>query len=130
MRILAWTRDPAKYAAIAERSGVTLTTLDRVLAESDYVSIHLPLTSETRGLIDATRIGQMRPSAVLINTARGAIVDEAALVSSLKERRIGGAALDVFDGIDVFALPGEPPRHPLLELDNVLLTPHFAGELG
>jgi D-3-phosphoglycerate dehydrogenase len=126
MRSLAWTRDPVKYATIAERCGVTLTTLDRVL-DADYVSIHLPLTSETRGLIDAARIGQMRPTAVLINTARGAIVDESALVSALEERRIGGAALDVFDGIDVFALPGEPPRHPLLELDNVLLTPHCAG---
>jgi len=127
MPIMAWTRDPAKYATLAARSGVTLTTLDRVLAEADYVSIHLPLTSETRGLIDAARIGQMRQTAVLINTARGAIVDEAALVSALQERRIGGAALDVFDGIDVFAMPGAPPRHPLLELDNVLLTPHCAG---
>jgi D-3-phosphoglycerate dehydrogenase len=127
MRVIAWTRDPTKYASVAERGGVSLTTLDRVLADADYVSIHLPLTSETRGLIDADRISKMRPTAVLINTARGAIVDEAALVSALKERRIGGAALDVFDGIDVFALPSEPPRHPLLELDNVLLTPHCAG---
>src|SRR5580704_7426583 len=60
MRSLAWTRDPAKYATIAERSGVILTTLERVLAEANYVSIHLPLTAETRGLIDAARIGQMR----------------------------------------------------------------------
>jgi D-3-phosphoglycerate dehydrogenase len=127
MQVMAWTRDPGKYATIAERSGVTLTTLDRVLAEADYVSIHLPLTSETRGLIDAGRIGQMRRSAVLINTARGAIVNEADLVSALRDRRIGGAVLDVFDGIDVFALPGEPLRHPLLALDNVLLTPHCAG---
>lgn len=127
MRVIAWTRDPAKYADVAKRSGVTLASLERVLAESDYVSLHLPLNSETRGLIDAARIGLMQPAAVLINTARGAIVDEAALVAALKEKRIGGAALDVFDGIDVFALPGDPPGHPLLELDNVLLTPHCAG---
>jgi D-3-phosphoglycerate dehydrogenase / 2-oxoglutarate reductase len=123
MRVMAWTRDPAKYSAVAEHSGATLVSLERVLAEADYVSLHVPLNSETRGLITAARIALMRPSAVLINTARGALVDEAALVSALKERRIGGAALDVFDGIDVFALPGDP----LLELDNVLLTPHCAG---
>jgi D-3-phosphoglycerate dehydrogenase len=127
MHVLAWTRDPAKYASVPEGSGVTLTTLERTVAEADYVSIHLPLTAETRGLIDDARLALMKPSAVLINTARGAIVDEAALVSALEKRRISGAALDVFDGINVFALPGEPPRHPLLELDNVLLTPHCAG---
>jgi D-3-phosphoglycerate dehydrogenase len=127
LHVVAWTRDPAKYAGVAQRAGVTLATIEQTLAESDYVSIHLPLTSATRGLIDAGRIALMKPSAVLINTARGAIVDEAALVSALAGRRIGGAALDVFDGIDVFALPGDPPRHPLFELDNVLLTPHCAG---
>jgi D-3-phosphoglycerate dehydrogenase len=127
LQVMAWTRDPARYAGVAQRSGVTLATMERTLAESDYVSIHLPLTSATRGLIDAGRIALMKPSAVLINTARGAIVDEAALVSALSDRRIGGAALDVFEGIDVFAMPGDPPRHPLFELDNVLLTPHCAG---
>jgi hypothetical protein len=65
--------------------------------------------------------------ATLINTARGAIIDEAALIEALGQERIAGAALDVFDGIDVFSLPGAPPRHPLLELDNVILTPHSAG---
>lgn len=127
LRILAWTRTPAKYAEVAQRSGVTLAALERTLAEADFLSIHLPLTPETHGLIDAARIALMKPSAVLINTARGAIVDETALVQALKEGRIGGAALDVFDGIDVFALPGAAPRHPLLELENVLLTPHCAG---
>jgi D-3-phosphoglycerate dehydrogenase len=64
---------------------------------------------------------------VLINTARGAIIDEAALVEALRGKRIAGAALDVFEGIDVFALPGTPADHPLLTLDNVILTPHCAG---
>lgn len=127
LRVMAWTRNPAKYAAVARSSGVTLATLEETLAKSDFVSIHLPLTSQTRGLLDAARIALMKPTAVLINTARGAVVDEQALISALRERRIGGAALDVFDGIDVFALPGDPPRHPLLELDNVFLTPHCAG---
>src|SRR5439155_26914921 len=67
------------------------------------------------------------PPAVLVNTARGAVLDEAALVQALRVGRIAGAALDVFEGIDVFALPGTPSSHPLLALDNVILTPHCAG---
>jgi phosphoglycerate dehydrogenase-like enzyme len=106
---------------------VELVELDRLLEESDFVSIHLPLTPETRHLIDASRLARMKPTAVLINTARGAIFDENALVASLREKRIAGAALDVFEGIDVFAIPGTPAAHPLLELDNVILTPHSAG---
>jgi D-3-phosphoglycerate dehydrogenase / 2-oxoglutarate reductase len=64
---------------------------------------------------------------VLINTARGALIDEAALIAALRGKRIAGAALDVFEGLDVFALDGGRPNHPLLELDNVILTPHCAG---
>ena len=69
----------------------------------------------------------MKSNALLINTARGAVVDEAALVEALRRRAIGGAALDVFEGVDVFALPEKPADHPLLELDNVILTPHCGG---
>ncbi len=127
LRIVAWTRSPAKYQAAAEQLGVRLVELDDLLRESDFVSLHLPLTDETRHLLDARRLGLLRPSALLVNTARGGLVDEAALVEALRQRRIAGAALDVFEGIDVFALPGTPPRHPLLELDNVILTPHCAG---
>jgi D-3-phosphoglycerate dehydrogenase / 2-oxoglutarate reductase len=127
MRVLAWTRNPAKYTDAAQRSGVSLATLEQTLTQSDFLSIHLPLKPETRGLLDAGRLALMKPTAVLINAARGAIVDEAAVIAALREKRIAGAALDVFDGIDVFGLPGQAPRHPLLELDNVLLTPHCAG---
>jgi D-3-phosphoglycerate dehydrogenase / 2-oxoglutarate reductase len=127
MRLLAWARNPAKHNDDATGLGVELAPLDRVLAESDFVSIHLPLTPETRRLIGAAQLNRMKESAVLINTARGAIVDEAALVDCLRQRRIAGAALDVFEGIDVFALPGPPPAHPLLEMDNVILTPHCGG---
>jgi D-3-phosphoglycerate dehydrogenase len=127
LRVVAWVRDPSKYAAAAERCGVELLPLDRVLSDSDFVSLHVPLVDDTWHLIDARRLALLKPTAVLINTARGAIVDESALVEALRGRRIGGAALDVFEGIDVFALPGTPAAHPLLELDNVLLTPHCAG---
>ena len=127
LRLLAWARTPEKYLQIARELSVELVDLDRLLAESDFVSIHLPLTSETHHLLDARRLLRMKPTAVLVNTARGAIVDESALVEALQERRIAGAALDVFEGIDVFALPGTVAKHPLLELDNVILTPHCAG---
>jgi len=127
LKLLAWARTPEKYRQTAERLGVELVSLDRLLSEADFVSIHLPLTAETRGMIGAAHLAQMKPSAMLINTARGAIVDEAALVEALQSGKLAGAGLDVFDGIDVFALPGPPPSHPLLKLDNVLLTPHCAG---
>lgn len=128
LRLLAWARNPAKYQAVADSLGVTLVGLDRLLSESDFVSLHVPLTPQTRHLLDADRLGLMRPTAVLINTARGAVVDEQALVAALKTGRLAGAGLDVFEGIDVFAPPGAgPPAHPLLGLNNVLLTPHCAG---
>jgi len=127
LRLLAWVRDPAKYQDLATKHHVELVPLDRLLSESDFVSIHLPLCAETHHLLSADRLARLKPTAVLINTARGAIVDEAALVKLLQQRKIAGAALDVFEEVDVFALPGKPAVHPLLELDNVILTPHSAG---
>lgn len=126
-RQLAWVRDPVKYRDFAAQLRVELVPLDRLLSESDFVSIHLPLCDETHHLLSAKRLARLKPTAVLVNTARGAIVDEAALVTLLQQRKIAGAALDVFEGIDVFALPGTPAAHPLLNLDNVILTPHCAG---
>ena len=127
LRLQAWVRDPAKYQDLAKPLQVELVPLDRLLSDSDFVSIHLPLCDDTRHLLSAERLAQLKPTAVLINTARGAIVDEAALVELLQRRKIAGAALDVFEAINVFALPGMPAAHPLLELDNVILTPHCAG---
>lgn len=127
LRLVAWARNPAKYEAAAAAVGVELVELDMLLRQSDFVSIHLPLNAQTRHLIDGGRLALMKATAVLVNTARGAIVDEAALVTALQAKRIGGAGLDVFEGIDVFALSGGPPDHPLLNLDNVVLTPHCAG---
>ena len=127
LRLLGWARRPAKHQEAAASCGVELVELDRLLRESDFVSLHLPLTDSTRHLLDAGRLSLMKPTALLINTARGALVDEQALVEALRQKGIAGAALDVFENIDVFAVDAGPPQHPLLELDNVLLTPHCAG---
>ncbi len=118
MRLLGWsfTRDEAR----ARRLGVELVELDDLLRESDVVSLHLRASARSAGLIGRRELGLMKPSAYLVNTARGTIVDEPALVEALAERRIAGAALDVF--------PTEPlpADSPLLSLDNVVLTPHVA----
>ncbi len=104
-----------------EHDGATFTrNLVWLLSESDYVSLHVPLTGETRGMVDAAFLGQMRPGAFLINTARGAVIDESALADALRAGVIRGAALDVLT-----AEP-PPPDHPLLGLPNCLITPHAA----
>ncbi len=127
LRLKAWVRNPAKYQQLADELHVQLVPLDQLMSSSDFISIHLPLCDSTYHLLSAEMLAQMKPTAVLINTARGAIIDELALVELLQQRKIAGAALDVFEGIDVFALPGTPASHPLLQLDNVILTPHSAG---
>jgi D-3-phosphoglycerate dehydrogenase len=127
LKLLGWARNPAKHQQAAIADGVKLVSLEQLLQESDFVSIHLPLTNETRHFLSAERLRLLKPNAVVINTSRGAVIDEAALIEILRQRRIGGAALDVFETIDVFAPPGPPPVHPLLELDNVIVTPHCAG---
>jgi phosphoglycerate dehydrogenase-like enzyme len=95
--------------------------LDRLLAESDYVSLHLPTTPETRGLIDSQRLGKMKASACLVNVGRGDLVDKNALVEALGEHRIRGAGLDVY-----WEEPPDP-NDPLLAMDNVVATPHVGG---
>lgn len=97
--------------------------LDALLAGSDVVSLHVPLTPETRGLIGADRIARMRPGAILINAARGGIVDEAALAQALRAGRLGGAALDVFEREPLDAAAGAVFR----DVPNLILTPHIAG---
>jgi len=94
--------------------------LDAGLAEADFISIHTPLTRETRGLIDARRLSLCKPTAVVVNTSRGPVVDEAALAEALREKRIYAAGLDVFEK--------EPAIHPdLVGLDNVVLLPHIGS---
>ena len=117
MRVLATgiTLTDARAAA----AGATHVDLETLLRESDVVSVHYRLSDKTRGLITARHLALMKPGAFLVNTARGPIVDEAALVDALRARRIAGAALDVFD------VEPLPKGHPLLGLDNVVVTPHL-----
>ncbi|MDB6168279.1 MAG: Hydroxypyruvate reductase [Verrucomicrobia bacterium] len=110
--------DPFVDAATVAKLGGRKVELDSLLGESDFVSIHCPLTEQTRGLIGAAQLARMRPSAWLLNTARGGIVDEAALYDALKAGRLAGAALDCFAQEPVTV----PPR--LAELENVLFAPH------
>ena len=121
MRIAAY--DPLLSAddPVWRALGTLRLGLDDLLAESDVVSLHLPLVSETRDLFDRERLGRMKRSAILVNTARGGIVDEAALAELLRFGRLGGAA------IDVFAQEPLPARSPLAGAPNALLTPHIAG---
>jgi D-3-phosphoglycerate dehydrogenase len=114
MRVLAWNRT-ARTA-----SGVEFVSLDRLLAESHVLSLHLLLTDETRGFLGAERIARLRPGVILVNTARGALVDEAAMIAALRSGQIGHAGLDVFDTEPL------PPGHPLTELENVTLSAHSA----
>ena len=121
MRVVA--NDPMIEAAapVWGKTGVTCRTLDEVIAVSDVLSLHIPLTPETRNLINEARLRSMKADAVLINSARGGIIDESALAAALREKRLGGAALDVFDDEP---LKGGPP---LAECPNLILTPHIAG---
>jgi D-3-phosphoglycerate dehydrogenase / 2-oxoglutarate reductase len=114
MEVIAWNRTPRPDA------GVPLVDLAALLARSDVVSLQLALTDETRGIIGAERLARMKPGAILVNTARGALVDEPALVEALRSGHIRHAGLDVFHT--------EPlePDHPLARLDNVTLTSHAA----
>ena|SRR5258706_577941 len=122
MRLLGYDIAPHDQA-----QGVEFVSLDELLAQSDFVSLHAALTPENRGLIGEAQLRRMKPTAYLINTARGALMDEGALARALEEKRIAGAALDAFSTEPL------PPDHPLRKAPNVLLTPHlasFARETG
>jgi D-3-phosphoglycerate dehydrogenase len=115
MRVIAWTMHPNPAL------GFELVELDTLLRTADVVSLHLRLSDQTRGFLGARELALMKPGAIFVNTARGPIVDEAALLAALKEHRLGGAGLDVFDTEPL------PPGHPVTQLDNVVLSPHSAG---
>lgn len=117
MEVCGWTR--SDLSARAARIGVVATDLPTLFRDSDVVMIQLALTPETRGIIGADLLARMKPDAVLVNTARGPLVDEAALIAALRAERIGGAVLDVFDTEPL------PDDHPFRHLPNVLATPHL-----
>jgi D-3-phosphoglycerate dehydrogenase len=110
--------------AMERRLGVEWAERDDLLARSDFVMLSTPHTAETERMISARELGLMKPSAFLVNIARGGLVDEEALVAALREKRIAGA------GLDVFVEEPAPADHPLLQLDNVILTPHIGGGTG
>ena len=114
MRVIAWNRTPKTHP------GVEFVSLEKLLAESDVVSLHLLLNDETRGFLSAARIAAMKPGVILVNTARAAVVDEDAMISALKSGHIRHAGLDVFN---TEPLPGD---HPLTKLRNVTLSAHSA----
>jgi D-3-phosphoglycerate dehydrogenase len=118
MMLLAY--EPFPDAQFVAKHRITLVPMERLLAESDYLSLHIPLTAESKHLINKRTLALMKPTAFLVNTARGGLVCEADLIEALRAKRIAGAALDVFEE--------EPPPHsPLFEFENVVLTPHAAG---
>jgi phosphoglycerate dehydrogenase-like enzyme len=118
MRLLAYEPFPDQEFAAAH--GMRFVSFEQLLAESDFLSLHLPLMPQSKYLINRKTLAQMKPTAFLINTARGGLVCEADLIEALRNRKIAGAGLDVFED--------EPPgKSALFELDNVVVTPHAAG---
>src|ERR1700761_7371526 len=117
MDVIAWSTNLTPEAA--ENAGATYVSKDEFFSSADVVTIHLVLGERSRGLVGAAELALMKPTALLVNTSRGPIVDEAALVDALQSKRIDGAALDVFD---TEPLPGD---HPLRSLDSVVATPHI-----
>ncbi len=116
MNVIAWSQNLT--AERAAECGATLVDKDTLFSDSDIVSIHVVLSDRTRGLVGARELGLMKPNAYLVNTSRGPIVDETALISSLRRQAIAGAALDTFD------VEPLPPGHPILSLPNTVLAPH------
>ncbi|WP_437638163.1 D-2-hydroxyacid dehydrogenase family protein [Sorangium sp. So ce854] len=117
MEVIAWSQNLT--AERAAEVGARLTTKDELFGSADVVSIHLVLSPRTRGLVGAAELARMKPTAFLVNTSRGPLVDEEALVAALRGRRIAGAGLDVFEPEPL------PASHPLLALDNTVITPHL-----
>jgi len=120
MNVLAWTFNPS--AERASELGLTYVPLDELLVRSDVVSLHVKLTDKTRGMLGRKELALMKPGALLVNTARGAVVDTSALVDALHSGRLGGA------GIDVFEIEPISADHPLLKCEQVVLTPHNADQ--
>jgi phosphoglycerate dehydrogenase-like enzyme len=117
MKLIAWSQNMTPESAKA--AGAILVSKDHLFEQADILTIHLVLSSRTRGLVGPAELERMKPTAWLINASRGPIVDEQAFISVLKNKQIAGAAIDVFD------VEPLPPSHPFRTLDNVLATPHI-----
>jgi D-3-phosphoglycerate dehydrogenase len=117
IKVIAWSQNLT--AEKCREAGVDYATKDNLFRQSDFITIHVVLSGRTRGLIGAAELALMKSTAFLINTSRGSIVDEAALIAALRQRKIAGAGLDVFD---VEPLPLD---HPFRKMDNVVITPHL-----
>ena len=121
MRVIAVREHPEKGAPDGVERVFTTAHLDEVLSQADYVVLAAPITAATKGMMGAARIAKLKPEACLINVSRGPLVDEMALARAIREKKIGGAALDVFGEEPL------PPESPLWDLENVLITPHSAA---
>jgi phosphoglycerate dehydrogenase-like enzyme len=117
MEVIAWSTNLTPEAA--EQSGATYVPKDELFSRADVLTIHLVLSERTRGLVGAGELGLMKPTALLVNTSRGPVVDETALIDALRSHRLAGA------GLDVFGAEPLPAGHPLRSLDSVLATPHI-----
>jgi phosphoglycerate dehydrogenase-like enzyme len=117
MKVIAWSQNLT--AEKCQEAGVGYVSKDELFRQSDFITIHVVLSQRSRGVVGARELGLMKPTAFLINTSRGPLVDEAALLAALRNKTIGGAGLDVFD------VEPLPPDHPLRKMDNVVITPHL-----
>jgi D-3-phosphoglycerate dehydrogenase len=117
MKVIAWSQNltPEK----CQEAGVGYASKQDLFRQSDFITIHVVLSQRSRGLVGAAELGLMKPSAYIVNTSRGPIIDETALLAALRDKRIAGAGLDVFDTEPL------PLDHPLRKLDNVVITPHL-----
>ena len=127
MKVIATRRDLSRPSPEADALGVDMVGLDELLERADFVSLHLPLTPQTRGLLGRERLARMQRGAYLINAARGEIVDEDALAELLHNGHLGGAGIDTFGVIEIFGETESVPTHPLVTADNVIATPHVSA---
>ncbi len=127
MQVIATRRDTGVFSPEANKWGVTILGLEELLERADFVSLHLPLTNETRGLVNRDRLSRMKKGAYLINVSRGEIVDEVVLAEFLDNGHLGGAGIDTFGFVDVFGETEDFPNHPLMSADNLIATPHVSA---
>jgi len=127
MRVLAYRRNLEAARRDAEELGVEIVDMETLLVESDYLSLHLPLSKESHHLFNAETFAKMKPDSIFINTSRGGLVDESALIGALESGHLRGAGIDTWESIDIFNGIETPPSSPLLHMENVIFSPHVAA---